>query len=159
MKKWFKTVLEKFVNWLSKKISRPRLWLENEWDTLSSLEKTFIWYKHILYIRGVGSSEVDQISNPIKDLILYGGIILSNVSIAFLYLGIELNYFTIIGLVSFFCLIFWIINFVFQMRIGNWKDIHDLIALENEIGNKRDKFCRDIRKAAMEEPWRKGKVN
>ena len=151
--------IDNLINRISSIIKIPRLWTNEEWMKLSSLEKLFIWYKQILYIKGVGSSEVDQVSNPIKDLILYGGIILSNVSIAFLYLGIELNYFTIIGFVSVSCLIFWIINFVFQMRIGNWKDSHDLIALENEIGNKRDKFCRDIRKAAMEEPWRKAKVN
>ena len=159
MKNWFKQIFENFLKWSSEKISPPRLWSKKEWNTLSALEKTFIWYKQLLYIKGVGSSEVDQVSNPLKDLILYGGIILSNVSIAFLYLGIELNYFTIIGIVAVCCLIFWIINFIFQMKIGNWKDIHDLIALEKEIGNKRDKFCRDIRKAAMEEPWRKAKVN
>ncbi len=147
--------INKLLDKISNKIKIPRLWTKNEWEKLSSLEKCFIWYKQIFYIKGTGSAEVDQVTNPIKDLILYGGIILSNVSIAFLYLGIELNYFTIIGIVTITCILLWIANFIFQIKIGNWKDIHDLIALEQEIGNKRDKFCRDIRKATMEEKWRK----
>lgn len=149
-----KKFLTRLLDWFSKKINRPRPWSKIEWEKLSSLEKSFIWYKYVLFLRGTGSAEIDQLTDPAKELILYGGIILSNVSIAFLYLEIELSYFSIIGIVAITCIILWVVNFVLQIRLGDWKEIHDLIALEQEIGNRNNKFCRDLRKATMKAAWR-----
>ena len=155
LKRLIKSILRFFVNWFAKRIETPRLWTDSEWRKLTPKEKCWIWYKHVLYIKGVGSAEVDQVSNPIKDWILYGGIILSNISLAMIALEIETNYFALIGVVGVTVIVLWIINFAWQLKIGDWKDANDLIALEQEIGNKRNKFCRDIRKATKKEEWRK----
>jgi len=154
LKKLVKSVLRTLVNWFSKKIRKPRLWTGIEWKKLTPKEKCWIWYKHVLYIKGVGSAEVDQVTNPIKDWILYGGIVLSNITLAMTALGLKIDYFAIVGMVGLTVIVLWIVNFVWQLNIGDWKDANDLIALESEITNKRNLFCRDLRKATKKEEWR-----
>jgi len=149
---------DRIFDWLASKIKRPRLWSDEEWENYTSKEKLWIWYKHHWYIRSTGSAEVDQFTNPIKEIILYGGIILSNVALALMYLGIEIRYFTMIFIVGISCAILWIGNFALQWKLGNWIDNKDLIALGKEIDVRRTKVFREIREQSMKQPFRKRKV-
>ena len=72
-------MFNQLINWFAKTRKVPRLWTKEEWNTRSSKEKIWIWYKHHWYIKGVGSAEVDNFTNPIKEIILYGSLIILTV--------------------------------------------------------------------------------
>jgi len=148
---------KKLVDWLAgtRLIKRPRFWTEEEWCQFSNKEKVWICYKHILNIKGHGSGEVDIFVGPVKEFILYGGIILANILAALVYLHIEINYFIVLGIVCVIAVVGWIINFVVQCKIGNWKNDQDFIALEADIEAKRHPVFREIRQHYKEEQWRK----
>ena len=146
--------LGKLVDWAAFKINKPRFWTNEEWDKFSSKEKLWVYYKHHWTIKGYGSAEVDNFTTPLKELILYGGIILSNAMVALIYFKIEFDYFSLMSIVGITCAILWIINFAWQWMLGDWKDKNDFIALEQEISNKRNKVFREIRVQANKEKWR-----
>lgn len=150
----FKPVLVKLANWTATRISKPRFWTDEEWNKFSSKEKIWVWYKHHWNIKSYGSAEADNFTMPIKDLILYGGIIMANALAALAYFKIEFDYFALLFVVGISCTVLWTINFVWQWTLGDWKDKNDFIALEQEIGNKRNKVFREIREQAKKEKWR-----
>ena len=148
---------KKIVEWFVRQsfFKKPRYWTEEEWVKYSNKEMFWIWYKNILHIKGHGSGEVDIFVDPFKDFILYGGIILANILAALVYLNIEIDYFVILGVVCVVAVVGWVINFIVQHKIGNWKDANDFIALETELQNKRNPVFREIRQRAKAEKWRK----
>ena len=152
-------MIESFIEWVSKKVGIPRLWTKEEWHKLSAKEKVWIWYKHHWYIRGIGSGEVDQFSNPVKEIILYGSLVILTVERLYAMAGIEIGATQLLFTVGIICVIVWLVNFVLQWFIGNKIDNLDLIALNSEIGNRRQIAFRELREKAKKEEWRKAKVN
>jgi len=142
-----KPILENLILWFVKKfVSRIRLWDQKEWDGLTPKEKLFIWYKHHWGLKNQGSGEVDQVTAPIKEAILYGGIIILVFERILETVGIQTNVFTLMTIVAVSCGILWLINFTVQWMLGDWMDRKDLIALKEEIVNRRNLVFREIRR-------------
>ncbi len=148
-------MFSRIANWFAKIINPPRLWTKEEWKGLSSKEKIWIWYKHHWYIKGVGSAEVDNFTNPVKEIILYGSLIILTTERLFSMAGIAIGPTTLLLTVGIIGIILWTANFVIQWCGGNKIDNLDLIALTNEIGDRRKIAFRELRKAAKREEWRK----
>ncbi|HEU04635.1 MAG TPA: hypothetical protein ENH95_05940 [Nitrosopumilus sp.] len=152
-------MISSLIERISKKIGIPRLWDKEEWNTYSAKEKVWIWYKHHWYIRGIGSAEVDQFSNPVKEIVLYGSLVILTVERLYTMAGIEIGATQLLLTVGIICVVVWLANFVLQWVIGNKIDNLDLIALNSEIGSRRQIALRELREAAKNEDWRKAKVN
>ena len=124
-----------FVDWIVKRIKPVRFWSEKEWNNLTPKEKIWIWYKHHWTMKNTGSGEVDQIINPIKEVLLYGGILLiiTNDPV----------------LVTILAICYVIVNTLLQWFMGNWMDKKDLIALGQEISNRRNNVFREMRNGKL----------
>jgi len=143
------------LNWFSRRIGRPRLWSKKEWNASSSKEKIWVWYKHHLYLKGLGSAEIDQVSDPVKEIILYGSIIILTVERLYAMAGITVGAEQLLVTVGVVCIAFWISNTIMQWIIGNKIDNLDLPACGEEINIRRNKLFREIRERAENEEWRK----
>lgn len=152
-RKLLKPILCAIMEFVVKRTSTPRFW-EEEWKAYNTKEKFWVLYKHHWTMKSYGSAEFDQFTTPIKEMILYGGIIMSNVAIALIYLKIELDYFALLSFVSTTCVVLWLVNFAVQWWLGDEMDKRDLPALSSEIGSKRTIAFRELRKATMKEKWR-----
>ena len=161
MKKWLKKRLIGFIEWFIKTrlFKKPRLWEKKEWDSISPREKIWVWYKHHLYIKGLGSAEVDQVTTPTKEIILYGSVIILAVERLYAIANISVSAEQLIYTVGTVCVLLWVGNTVIQWVIGNQLDNLDLPAWDCEISNRRNKVFREIRKTTEKEDWRKAKVN
>ena len=137
---------KQIAHFLAKYINRPRFWTEKEWDILNPKEKLFIYYKHIWFLKNSGTGEVDIVTNPLKDTIFYGGILLANIQMAMLIYNIKIDMIIVLSLIAYAGLYLYLLNFYLQFKLGNWKDKRDFIALESEIPNKRVTAFREIRK-------------
>jgi hypothetical protein len=132
------------TNFLDEKVikkRKPRLWKEKEWAELTPKERIWIFYKHHWTMKNIGSGEVDQITNPVKELILYGGILI------ILFKDPVL---VVIGAVCYV-----VGNTFLQWYIGTWKDKKDLIALEQEISNRRNLVFREMRKGILQYKYKR----
>lgn len=126
---------DNFANWFSLKINKPRLWTEKEWKNLIAKEKIWIWYKHHWMLMGEGNAELDNL------LFFMQGEFL-------MMMGIWATFVKVWGFPDWtilFPVALTLFNKFLQWKIGNWKDKKDLIALQKEIGNKRDRFIREVR--------------
>ena len=150
-------MISALVDWFASKLKAPRLWSKEEWIKLSSKEQAWVWWKHHWMIRGTGSAEVDQFTGPVKEIVLYGSIIILTVEKLFAMAGISIGASQLLVTVAMVCIVLWTINFILQWLIGNKIDNLDLIALNSEIATKRTIAFRELRKAAKEEEWRKAK--
>ena len=159
MKTWFKRQFVNLVDWFvgTRFFKNPRLWTEKEWSTRSSKEKLWVWYKHHLYIKGLGSAEVDQVTEPLKQLVLYGSIIILTIERLYAMANIPVGATQLLFTVGIICVILWTGNTILQWLIGNKLDNLDLEAWTIEIGNRRNKVFREIREAREKEKWRKSK--
>lgn len=140
---------ERIAHHLVKYIHRPRFWTKAEWEILNPKEKLWIYYKHIWFLKNSGSAEVDIFTNPLKEVIFYGGIILANIQIYMLLYNIQIDMIVVSFLIVIMGFCLYITNFYLQFRVGNWKDDKDFIALESEIPNKRVIAFREIRKRLL----------
>lgn len=149
--KWLNASTDDFVNRLVEwKCQEPiHLWGETEWNDLLPKQKVWLWYKDVWYLKNSGSGEVDQFTNPIKDTLLYGGIITTTITLLLLYAKIQVNPITILLSVAVLCLVAYVLNFILQWRLGNWKDKKGLIPLEQELNNRRDLFCKELRQKML----------
>lgn len=136
------------IDWFADNIAkRVRFWSDKEWSKLNSKERIWMWYKHHWFIKNAGSTELDIVTNPLKEIVLYSGVIITTITTFIIATGIEVNqYFVVAGVLTGLTIL-WIINWIFQWYIGEWKDKKDLISLENETGNKRQKIYRKLEKS------------
>ena len=114
----------------------PRFWKKSEWKLMSTKERVWITWKHHMNLKSSGSGEFDQITTPVKEIILYGSVIF----LAAEKMGIPpaVVFPGVIGL--------WILNWLFQWALGNYLDKKDMLALSAEIGNRRNKVFRELRR-------------
>ena len=154
IKRQFKKLLEFLVNWFANHIKRPRFWTEEEWNRKAPKEQCWVFYKHHLYLKGLGSAEADQVTMPVKDFLVLGGVIFLVAESFLAEAGIEIGSKSLMFFVGLACLIAWIANFALQWFLGNEIDKRDFPALQSEITNKRDQAMRDIRKNTDKEKWR-----
>lgn len=159
MKKWFKRRIKSSINWFvtTRFFKRPRLWDNKEWKTISSKEQIWVWYKHHLYLKGLGSAEVNQVTDPLKDIMLYGSVAFLMVGQFYEMIGIPVNATQLLSTVAIAGILLWGGNTILQWVIGNLLDNFDFPAWEAEIGNRRNNVFREIRKAAEKEEWRQQK--
>lgn len=144
-KKLVKYLLRRFVNWLSKKIYKPRLWTDKEWKQKNPKEKVWIWYKHHDALIGSGNGELDKVLP-----FLTGEFLTTTAAISV--------FIKMFGLPEWFYFLypaFYIGYKYVQWWIGNEIDKRDFPALTSEIGSKRTTAFRELRKAANNEEWRK----
>jgi len=140
-------MLEKAIEWGSKKVYIPRLWTQQEWNKLSPKEKMWLWYKHHDTLMSTGNGELDKLLPFLKGEFLTTAGIFTVISIQ---LGLP-------TWMYFLYPILYVAYKLFQWFIGDMIDKQDLIALSSEISNKRQIAFRVLRKAAEKEEWRKGK--
>lgn len=127
------------------RIKRIRFWSEEEWGSLTDKEKIWIWYKHHWQLIGQGNAEVDTILFFTQgEFLTLMGIWTANVAVWNLPMW---------AIPAPFVL--FIVNKYIMWKIGNWKDDKDLIALETEWGNRRNKVYREIRAKEMKQEFRK----
>jgi hypothetical protein len=129
-----------------KVVKKPRFWTDEEWSRLNDKEKAWIWYKHHWTLIAQGNAEVDNILffTQGQFLTLFGMWI------------VVMKEFNLPGYTLPLPFVWFIANKYIMWKIGNWKDKKDLIALENELSNKRNKFCRELREQEMKALYRKG---
>lgn len=144
-------MLSRFTEWfVNRFVKRVRFWEEKEWRQRTPKERIWIWYKHHWKMKNEGSSEVDQITDPIKEVVLYGGIITLTLNSFLLAQGISVNFIELTNLVYLGAMVLWLILFGVQWWIGNWKDKQDFIALNMELENRRNKVFREMRGGKLE---------
>lgn len=139
-------IKHQLTSWFVKtRVNRIRFWSEEEWKALTDKEKIWIWYKHHWLLIGQGNAEVDQLLFFTQgEFLTLFGMWMANVGIW------NLPIWTIPAPFVLF-----VFNKYVMWRIGNWKDDKDLIALETEWGNRRNKVFREIRKKEMNQKFRK----
>ena len=145
MRRFFRRILVRFVDWFSGKIFKPRLYSDKEWNSLVPKEKCWIWYKHHFHMIGIGNGELDNVLFFLRgEFITQAGL----ASLIVLELGLPYYYY-------FAYPVFFFGYKYVQWWIGNQIDMRDLIALDSEITSKRTIAFREIRKASYNEPFRK----
>lgn len=125
--------------WITKTLLKPlaartkpvRFFNKKEWDKFNDKEKIWISYKHYWMLKGQGDAEISIIEAIVIQLITWATVI------QIWKLPLE-----IMILAPFILLFSWWIKY----RFGNYKDKKDLIALETELGNRRNKVFRELRK-------------
>jgi len=111
--------------------SPPRFFSKKEWGKFNDKEKIWITYKHYWMLKGQGDAEISVVEAIVMQFITWATLIM------LWKLPIEIMF------VSPFVLAFsWWLKFLF----GDYKDKKDLIALEMELGNRRNKVFRELRK-------------
>ena len=124
--------------WLKNNILKPlakqtkpvRFFNKKEWATFNDKEKLWITYKHYWMLKGQGDAEISIVEAIIIQLITWATVLQ--------IWGFDI---WLMVFAPFILLFSWWIKYVF----GNYKDKKDLIALETEIGNRRNKVFREIR--------------
>lgn len=146
-----------FIHWFvnTRFFRKPRLWSQQEWNVISDKEKLWVWYKHHLYVKGLGSAEVDQVTNPAKEIVLYGSLIILTIERLYSLLGIQIGAAELLYTVGIGCVLFWAVCTIGQWLVGNKLDNLDFPAWDAEIGNRRNKVFREIREVQEKEKWRK----
>jgi len=147
IKQWIRKRIRNILNFFASKVFIPRLWTKKEWDTYSSKEKVWIWYKHHDQMMSVGNGELDKILPFLKGEFLTTA-------------GIFAVLFVQLGLPQWTLLLYPILYVgykLFQWYIGDQIDKRDLIALSSEIGSRRTIAFREIRSNTKKEKWRKKK--
>lgn len=137
----------KLVDWIisTRLIKRPRFWTEEEWNQLSNKEKLWVFYKHHWMMIGVGNGELDNVLFFLKGEFITQAAIMALVVNAF---GLPYwAYFAYPALYGVYKYVQW--------WVGNRIDAEDLIAINEEMTNRRNKVFREIRQRAHDEPWRK----
>lgn len=137
----------KLVDWLigTRLIKRPRFWDEEEWNKLSNKEQVWVFYKHHWTMIGVGNGELDNVLFFLKGEFITQAAIMALIVNAF---GLPYwAYFAYPALYGVYKYVQW--------WVGNKIDKEDLIAMNEEIMNRRNKVFREIRQRARGEPWRK----
>lgn len=127
LKNWFNN---KVLKTISLKLKPPRFFSESEWNDFNDKERTWLTYKHHLYLISVGESELNTYEQVI------GGILA--IIAFFKIMGLpEWSYVAVPPLYLFLKYLKW--------HLGNWKDIKDFNALDAEPSNRRNKVFREIR--------------
>lgn len=128
---------DKFFDWLASKTNPPRFWTKEEWFKLNSKEKLWVLYKHHDNLLGIGNGELDRFLPFLK-----GDFITSLAAVSSLLILIKAPEW-VFWVYPIFYMVIWK---AVQWWVGNKLDEKDLIALQTEIGNKRNKVFRELRK-------------
>jgi len=120
---------ERFFNFVASKLKPVRFFTEAEWALMSSKEKMWVTYKHILYLVGSGESEINVYEQLVSGMVPW------------ITLAIVSEYGNIWG---FIVVIYLALKYI-KFRLGDWKDKKDFNALDTEIGNRRNKLVREFR--------------
>ena len=127
---WLNDWVHRTLDNVASGLKPPRFFSEKEWSGYNSKSKLWVKYKHFMMMKSQGDSEVSVLE----------GII---------YLGIGA-----VGALKFFELPIWLMIFFpvwliltwgIKYAFGDYKDKKDLIALETELGNRRNKVFRELR--------------
>jgi len=131
-----KITLKNFLNnkvfrTLGNLTSPPRFFNKKEWGKFNDKEKLWITYKHYWMLKGQGDAEISIFEAIVIQLITWATVIQ--------IWGLPLEIMIVAPIVL---LISWWLKFLF----GDYKDKKDLIALETELGNRRNKVFRELRR-------------
>ena len=115
---------------LANRTKPPRFFSQEEWNAFNDKEKLWIKYKHFWVMKSQGDTEISVIEG-----IIYLGVGAATF-LNYWNLSMELMYFFPVWLAGSWWL---------KYKFGDYKDRKDLIALESEVSNRRNKVFREIR--------------
>ena len=131
LKQLYRHKFTRILKIIASKLKPIRFFSNKEWKKLNDKEKIWITYKHYWMLKGQGDAEISIIEALIIQVITWATVL------QIWGFNIWLMVFA-----PFVLLFSWWLKYKF----GDYKDAKDLVTLETELSNKRNKVFRQIRK-------------